>query len=196
MQGQIIKTFPAKGFGFIKPDDGSDDVYYSHKYCQGSDILAVGDKVKFDIDPTKKGKNRSATSVSLINGPVGTATTAKPTIGNKFASATTNTQRPDLEVVVPMDPDNDGSFPIQVRTYKKGKPQKRSFRIHSANLLMVEWTGLGEEGQQTNRTEPGHSFVFETTKGLADLCIAFDPVQITIQFILDDGFTVKKTLVK
>jgi len=56
MQTGTVKFFNAeKGFGFIKPDDGGEDIFV---HSSGLiDIIKENDKVKFTVERGKKGLN-------------------------------------------------------------------------------------------------------------------------------------------
>jgi CspA family cold shock protein len=58
MTGRIKKILRDKGFGFIEPDDGSDDVFF-HRSRLGPKIqfedLREGDEVQFQVRPGEKG---------------------------------------------------------------------------------------------------------------------------------------------
>ncbi len=61
-----VKWFnPAKGFGFIEPEDGSKDVFVHMNAVQiaGLDTLNEGQRVEFDIEPSKDGKTAAANLV-------------------------------------------------------------------------------------------------------------------------------------
>ena len=56
----IVKWFnPAKGFGFIQPEDGSKDVFVHISAVEraGLSSLAEGQKVTFEIQAGKNGKS-------------------------------------------------------------------------------------------------------------------------------------------
>ena len=48
-QGTVKMWREDKGFGFITPDDGGDDVFIHKKKCNGAESLNAGDKVSFDM---------------------------------------------------------------------------------------------------------------------------------------------------
>ena len=59
MPSGTVKWFnPARGFGFIQPDDGSKDVFVHISALEGSDLsqLVEGQKVRFDVERGQNGK--------------------------------------------------------------------------------------------------------------------------------------------
>jgi CspA family cold shock protein len=56
----VVKWFNrSKGYGFIKPDDGSNDVFvhFSAIVAEGVKDLKEGEKVEFEIITNQKGPN-------------------------------------------------------------------------------------------------------------------------------------------
>jgi CspA family cold shock protein len=52
-----VKWFSSeKGYGFIKPHDGSKDVFVHHSEVPGED-LRDGEEVEFDLEESPKGMN-------------------------------------------------------------------------------------------------------------------------------------------
>jgi cold shock protein len=54
-----VKWFnPARGFGFIQPDDGSNDVFVHISALERSDLaqLLEGQKLQFDVERGQNGK--------------------------------------------------------------------------------------------------------------------------------------------
>ena len=66
MQSGTVKWFSSeKGYGFIEPQDGSDDVFVHHNNVGGmNDILQDGESVEFETEQTPKGL--SALNVSRV----------------------------------------------------------------------------------------------------------------------------------
>ena len=62
MAAGTVKWFnDAKGFGFVTPDDGSEDLFahFSEINMSGFKTLAEGQKVTFDVTQGQKGKQAS-----------------------------------------------------------------------------------------------------------------------------------------
>jgi|TARA_B100001971_G_C18170907_1_gene527058 CspA family cold shock protein len=56
MSNGTVKFFNnSKGFGFIKPDDGSKDVFVHQNGL--TDEITEGDKVSYDVEESPKGLN-------------------------------------------------------------------------------------------------------------------------------------------
>jgi CspA family cold shock protein len=63
MASGTVKWFnPARGFGFIQPDDGSKDVFVHISALERSDLdgLVEGQKVQFDVERAQNGKLAAA----------------------------------------------------------------------------------------------------------------------------------------
>lgn len=64
--GKVKKIVFEKGFGFIQPDGGGDDVFFHHSSLTDMRIedLGLGDTVSYDIEQGKEGKGPRAVNVS------------------------------------------------------------------------------------------------------------------------------------
>ncbi|CAE8629418.1 unnamed protein product [Polarella glacialis] len=59
-QGTVKMWNDEKGFGFIQPSDGSEDVFVHRSVLQGSDALEKGDEVSYDSEyDDRKGKTKA-----------------------------------------------------------------------------------------------------------------------------------------
>ncbi len=68
MQKGTVKWFnPAKGFGFIEPEDGSKDAFLHISAVEraGLSSLDEGQKVSYELQPGRDGKS-SAENLSII----------------------------------------------------------------------------------------------------------------------------------
>ena len=57
MTGTVKKFMESKGFGFIMPDEGEDDVFFHQSEIQmeGFRTIEEGQKVEFDLEEGPKG---------------------------------------------------------------------------------------------------------------------------------------------
>ena len=66
MQQGTVKWFSSeKGYGFIKPQSGGEDVFVHHSEVSGDD-LREGEEIEFVVEETPKGL--SAVNVQRLNG--------------------------------------------------------------------------------------------------------------------------------
>jgi CspA family cold shock protein len=62
-----VKFFnPDKGYGFIKPDDGGPDIFVHVTAVEqaGLRTLSEGQKIRFEIEPDRKGKGPKAVGLA------------------------------------------------------------------------------------------------------------------------------------
>ena len=68
--GTVKKVFADRGFGFIKPDGGGNDLFFHVKGCQTGifESLEIGSAVAFEVDdrPDPRGKGPKAFNVRKI----------------------------------------------------------------------------------------------------------------------------------
>ena len=65
----IVKWFSAqKGYGFITPEDGTDDIFvhFSNIDMEGFRKLDQGDQVEFNLNESEEGKGPEALNVKVI----------------------------------------------------------------------------------------------------------------------------------
>jgi cold shock protein len=65
--GKIKMFNEEKGFGFIKPDDGSDDVFFHVSALREGDEIIKGAVVSFEIGVDPKTGKSKAVSVDLAD---------------------------------------------------------------------------------------------------------------------------------
>lgn len=66
--GKIKKIVSEKGFGFIRPDGGGDDVFFHFSALVDVSIedLGLGDHVQFDIEEGREGKGPRALNIKRL----------------------------------------------------------------------------------------------------------------------------------
>ena len=67
-QTGVVKFFNAdKGYGFIKPDDGTGDIFVHVTAVEQAGLRALneGQKIAYEIEPDKKGKGPKAVNIRV-----------------------------------------------------------------------------------------------------------------------------------
>jgi cold shock CspA family protein len=69
IRGVVVSLFPDKGFGFIKPDDGGDDIFCHNSKVSGWNFLSVGAEVRFRkvFDDRKRKYHAEDLTISATN---------------------------------------------------------------------------------------------------------------------------------
>jgi len=55
LKGTVKKWLNYRGFGFIQPDEGDEDVFCHNSEIVGQSTLKEGQKVEFDVESSSKG---------------------------------------------------------------------------------------------------------------------------------------------
>jgi CspA family cold shock protein len=62
MRGRVVRWYADKNFGFVKPDDGSADVFLHASNLQADDV-EVGWRVEFDVATNQRNGKLQAINV-------------------------------------------------------------------------------------------------------------------------------------
>ena len=65
MEGTVKRWIDGRGYGFIEPDEGGDDIFVHNTDLDGIYMLKSGQKVEFDVENTPKGPR--ARTVKVID---------------------------------------------------------------------------------------------------------------------------------
>jgi CspA family cold shock protein len=65
--GTVIFYNGERGYGFVRPDDGSRDVFIHSSAVEraGLKALTEGQRLRFDVESDKKGKGPKAVNLSI-----------------------------------------------------------------------------------------------------------------------------------
>lgn len=55
MRGSVKRWLDRKGYGFIEPENGGNDIFIHHSEIQGTQGLKEGQEVEFDVKETERG---------------------------------------------------------------------------------------------------------------------------------------------
>jgi len=65
LEGTVKRWVEGRGYGFIEPDEGGDDIFVHNTDLDGTYVLMQGQKVEFDVETTPKGPR--ARNVKVID---------------------------------------------------------------------------------------------------------------------------------
>jgi CspA family cold shock protein len=64
MKGTVKRWLLGRGYGFIKPDEGEDEVFVHHSEVSGVQDLEEGQRVDFEVEASDRGPR--AVKVTLV----------------------------------------------------------------------------------------------------------------------------------
>ena len=64
MKGTVKRWLDQRGYGFIEPEEGGEDVFVHHSEIQGAYALRQGQEVEYDLERSPKGPQ--AVNVKLV----------------------------------------------------------------------------------------------------------------------------------
>ena len=121
--GVVKKFFQDKGFGFITPDDGSDDVFV-HRFVSGDDrraYLEEGDRVNYEVEwGDRKGKYKASSCSGFKpgEGSGGSGLTYRHVCYRKVTDMAVGRTRTKTKPVLPAD------HPLVLKRKADAKRQK------------------------------------------------------------------------
>ena len=54
--GTVKRFSEEKGYGFIAPDDGGEDVYFHYTAIEGEGYRSLGERVSFELGDNRRGE--------------------------------------------------------------------------------------------------------------------------------------------
>jgi cold shock protein len=66
MNGTVKFYNSERGFGFLTPSDGTEEVFVHHSSIEGRVDLCQGDKVEFTVEPSRKPGKLEAKGVKVL----------------------------------------------------------------------------------------------------------------------------------
>jgi cold shock protein len=68
MERGVIKAYLQKGFGFIRPDFGDEDLFFHIKALPPGVVPSAGDRVMYEVEISKRTGRPAATNVQIVAG--------------------------------------------------------------------------------------------------------------------------------
>lgn len=64
LKGTVKRWLSGRGYGFIEPEEGGDDIFVHHSDIKGAYDLKEGQKVEFEVQSSQKGPR--AINVNIV----------------------------------------------------------------------------------------------------------------------------------
>jgi len=55
LKGTVKRWLSGRGYGFVEPEEGGDDIFVHHSDIEGAYDLKEGQKVEFEVQSSQKG---------------------------------------------------------------------------------------------------------------------------------------------
>lgn len=179
-KGTVDVVFKEKKFGFIKTEDGL-KVFLPFRILPKGMTIKGGEKVEFEAEQDSKGRNPTATKVTVTQG-----SSEKPENCKTTSSASAAAESPeDMQVFSPLYPDQNGKFLVNILVARKKGTRNRSLKI----IPTIPITVTNKDNAVLEHLNGIEAGVGKTTQ----LWINLSQTQVTtLTFVLDDRF--KKTI--